>query len=67
MKIKSTYRREGQNFTMNVISEDAEYYYVQLDKEWQNQFQEGDKVTPLRKCLIGKIYEIIGTYQLSMF
>lgn len=67
MKIKSTYRDKGQNFTMNVIREDAEHYYVQLDKEWQSQFQEGNKIKKLRKCLIGKIYEIIGTYQLSMF
>lgn len=67
MKIKSTYRDKKDNFTMTVISEDAENYYVKLDKEWQDQFQEGDKARPLRKCLIGKLYEIVDFYQLSMF
>ena len=67
MKIKSTYRDKKDNFTMTVISEDDENYYVRLDKEWQDKFQEGDKVTPLRKSLIGKLYQIEEIEQLSLF
>ena len=67
MKIKSTYRDRGQNFTMKVISEEQDFYWVQLDKEWQSQFQEGDKITKLEKRLIGSLYEIEQEYQISMF
>lgn len=66
MKIRSTYM-EGQNFTMTVVGEEEDYYLVKLDFEYRGQFEEGDKITKLRKCLIGSLYEIEETYQLSMF
>ena len=67
MKIKSTYRDKGHNFSMTVVGEEENCYLVKLDKEWQSQFQQGDKVTKLEKRLIGSLYEIEEEYQLSMF
>lgn len=67
MRIKSTYRDKGHNFTMKVIKEEQDFYWVQLDKEYQSQFKEGDKITKLEKRLIGSLYEIEQEYQLSMF
>ena len=69
MKIKSAYKDNGHNFSMKVIKEEQDFYWAQLDKEWQNQFHEGegDKITKLEKRLIGSLYEIEQEYQLSMF
>ena len=67
MRIKSTYREKNNNFTLKVISEEKDYYLVQLEKEWQNEFQEGDKITKLEKRLIGKLYEIEKDYQPTLF
>lgn len=78
MLIRSTYRDGASNqFEMEVLGETTnenkeECYLVRLLPKWQDQFQEGNKVTLLRKCLIGAIYEIVKDKniryeQLSLF
>lgn len=58
--IRSTYRdTQKDQFEMEIMGEDEENYLVRLLPKWQNQFQEKDNITKLRKCLIGSIYELV--------
>lgn len=76
MIIRSTYRDSAkEQFEMEIVGEcinenSEECYLVRLLPKWQNQFQEKDEITELRKCLIGAIYEIVSEErheQLSLF
>ena len=66
MIIRSTYRDSAkEQFEMEVVGEsvDSEFhepcYLVRLLPKWQDQFQEKDTITELRKSLIGSLYEIV--------
>lgn len=66
MIIRSCYRgSKAEQFEMEVLGETTdmgeEAYFVRLLPKYQKQFQEGNKITKLRKCLIGKdkLYEYV--------
>lgn len=75
MIIRSTYRNYGKNFELEVVGEclnenKEECYLVRLLPQYQNDFQEKDTITQLRKNLIGHLYEIIEEpqyIQLTLF
>lgn len=66
MVIRSCYRgNKAEQFEMEILGETTdmgqEAYFVRLLPKYQSQFQEGDSITKLRKCLIGKdsLYEYV--------
>ena len=54
MIIRSNYRDSAkEQFEMLVVGETDTEYLVQMLPKWQSEFQEGDSITTLRKCLVG--------------
>lgn len=74
MIIRSNYRDSAkEQFEMLVVGETETEYLVQILPKWQSEFQEGDSIHPLRKCLVGdsdnlySIKEEKTIEQLSLF
>ena len=59
MKLKSTYRKNDEDFVLDVIGETETTYICRHVPEDINKFQNADKEFELRKILIGQIYEVL--------
>ena len=65
--IRSCYRdTEKDQFEMEILGETTETgepaYFVRLLPQWQKEFQNGNKITKLRKSLIGNDNKHIYKY-----
>lgn len=70
--LRSNYHEyDKEEFEMEVVGETTTEFQVRLLPQYQEKFQEGSKITTIRKCLVGDdgIYKLIekSYIQMSLF